>query len=178
MQPMPTNMPAGGHGQRRPRRFLPVLGLVLAVLAICGCAALAVEFMLAGTSTGNVVTERHDDAAAIESRFPVLEGHVTQADYVTTRMGGNSRLPGPNDYTIWGIVTIDGELAERLRNDYRWEFCEAPSLEGELDGAIDKTRTWVTSPALRDEICGREVPSESLLAFDGKDTLVFRRVYY
>lgn len=159
--------------------------IALGTLAVGSCAALAAidaGFLLTGTPSSHEVAERHDSVEAIEDRFPTLSGHVLRTDYVVDYMSSDSPasrlVPGPTDYTIWGVAVVDGELAARLRSDYQWEPCEAPSLGGGLDNEIDETANWMTSAALRDEVCGTEVPSESLLAFDGQDTIVFRRAYW
>ncbi|KAB1149863.1 hypothetical protein F7R91_03205 [Streptomyces luteolifulvus] len=124
------------------------------VLALGAATVLAACTPTAKGADGDKV---RTDLKPLERRFTAL-GPMSDAHWLGTALGTDSRVPGPTDVRVVGTAQLKaGAVAAILRTrDFQHE---PPSgIPAQLTKYLPKNAKWVHSPAFDDELTGGTYP--------------------
>jgi hypothetical protein len=128
------------HAPRRHTR--PMTAVLTGLLLLTGCGDDRDAPRGAPAASSSVEAVRQD-AGPVRARFPEL-GDFQDVRWQASVLGGtDSRVPGPTDVRMSGVVRLTPEKADYLRTAYRWEDAPAaPEVLGGVARRLPSGASW------------------------------------
>ncbi|MEU2234862.1 hypothetical protein [Streptomyces vietnamensis] len=149
-------------------------GVLLLIALVGGCAGAAEP---PARTASQQAPEIERDRKPVERRFPQF-GNFTGVAWAAAPLGvADSRVPGPTDVRMSGVVTLAKADVRRLLKEYHWAPAEElPDVLGSVAPRVPAGAAWRTSEAFTSAVTGEAYsasfhldPVAGVMVFDAVD---------